>query len=282
MKLPLKSIALALLVALVASTSCTVINSGTVGVLKHVGAVQPAPLHEGLHFVAPFVSTVVNYNVKLVNVEETNTASSKDLQAVQAVVAVQYSLASNLAPKMVQRFGDPEAIHISVMSPAIRESVRAATAIYTAEQLVTHRPQVKAAIAENIINYVNTTLGEKECAGAIKIANVAVTDFHFSKEFNEAIESKVKAEQEALKAENEKRTRITQAEAEAAERRTSADSIAYKTEVESKARAEAISRESKALEANPNLVQLRIAERWDGKLPEYTGGGVPLLQLKSQ
>jgi len=282
MNIPFKSIALALLVALTLSVSCTVVESGTVGVLKRIGAVQPHPLREGFHFVPPFISSVVKYNVKLVNVEETNTASSKDLQAVQTVVAVQYSLSPNLAPKMVQLFGDPEAIHASVMSPAIRESVRGATAVYTAEELVTQRPRVKAAISDNIIAYVNKTLIEKDCLGAIKIANVAVTDFHFSKEFNEAIESKVKAEQEALKAENEKRTRITQAEAEAAERRTSADSIAYKTEVESKARAEAIARESKALEANPNLVQLRIAERWDGKLPEYTGGGVPLLQIKAQ
>lgn len=108
----------------------------------------------------------------------------------------------------------------------------------------------------------------------------AVTNFDFSHEFNVSIESKVKAEQDALRAENEKRTKVTQAEAAAKEATLAADATAYKTEVESKARASAIERESKALEQSPNLIQLRIAERWDGKLPTYTGNSIPMLQLK--
>jgi len=34
-----------------------------------------------------------------------------------------------------------------------------------------------------------------------------------------------------------------------------------------------------AREANPNLIQLRIAERWNGALPMYTGNSIPMLQL---
>ena len=49
--------------------------------------------------------------------------------------------------------------------------------------------------------------------------------------------------------------------------------------VDTKTRAAAIERESKALEANPNLIQLRIAERWNGALPMYTGNSIPMLQL---
>ena len=70
----------------------------------------------------------------------------------------------------------------------------------------------------------------------------AITDFDFSAEFNRAIEEKVRAEQEALKAKNEKLRRVTQAEAAAAERTLAADAAAYEIEVESKARAAAIER----------------------------------------
>ena len=78
---------------------------------------------------------------------------------------------------------------------------------------------------------------------------MAITDFDFSDEFNRAIEEKVKAEQEALKAKNEKLRRVTQAE---------------------------------ALRDNPSLIQLRIAEKWDGQLPQVNGGGaIPLLNIEA-
>ncbi len=128
--------------------------------------------------------------------------------------------------------------------------------------------------------FINTTLEQKDVVGALSLANVAITDFSFSDEFNRAIEEKVKAEQEALKAKNEKLRRVTQAEAAAAERTLAADAEAYQIEVASKARAEAIRREAEALRDNPSLIQLRIAEKWDGQLPQVAGGNtIPLLNI---
>jgi hypothetical protein len=50
--------------------------------------------------------------------------------------------------------------------------------------------------------------------------------------------------------------------------------------VASKARADAIRREAEALKDNAALVQLRIAEQWDGRLPQVAGGNsIPLLNL---
>ena len=102
----------------------------------------------------------------------------------------------------------------------------------------------------------------------------------FSEEFNRAIEDKVRAEQEALKAKNEKLRRVTQAEAAAAEKTLAADAKAYEIKVESQARANAIQLEAKALKDNPQLIDLRIAEKWDGKLPKFSGGeAIPLLNI---
>ena len=61
-----------------------------------------------------------------------------------------------------------------------------------------------------------------------------------------------------------------------------ADAEAYQIEVASMARADAIRREAEALKDNPALIQLRIAEKWDGKLPQFSGGNViPFLNLDS-
>ena len=261
--------------------SWVVVDSGHVGVVRTLGAVQPDALPEGFHLKKPFLDRVEELDARLRKAESDASAASKDLQVVSTKVAVQYSLIADTMPRTFQRIGSrAEVVERNVIYPAILESVKSITAQYTAEELVTRRAEVKVQIQQAIELNVDTTLRQKEVVGAIALANVAITDFEFSAEFNRAIEEKVRAEQEALKAENEKLRRVTQAEAAAAERTLAADAEAYQIEVESVARAEAIRREAQALQDNPNLIQLRIAEKWDGKLPQFSGGqAVPFLNI---
>ena len=261
--------------------SWVIVDSGHVGVVRVLGAVQPVALDEGFHMKVPFVQDVVQLDVRLRKAENDASAASKDLQVVSTQVAVQYSLTGDAMPLTFQRIG-PRAsvVETNVIYPAIMESVKSITAQYTAEELVTRRAEVKVQIQEAIANNIDTTLNQKGAVGAVELANVAITDFEFSAEFNRAIEEKVRAEQEALKAENEKLRRVTQAEAAAAERTLAADAEAYQIEVASKAKAEAIRREAEALRDNPDLIQLRLAEKWDGQLPQFTGGdAIPLLNV---
>ncbi len=259
------------------------VESGHVGVVRFLGAVQPEPLPEGLYFKKPLLDSVAEIDVRLRKAENQASAASKDLQVVSTEVAVQYSLIGSVMPKTFQNIGPrADIVETNVIDPGIKESVKAITAQYTAEELVTRRAEVKVQIQQGIEAFINTTLEQKDVMGAIALANVAITDFEFSAEFNRAIEEKVRAEQEALKAENEKLRRVTQAEAAAAERTLAADAEAYQIEVESKARADAIRREAEALKDNPDLIQLRIAEKWDGRLPQFSGGGaIPLLNIDS-
>lgn len=286
-------VALLILVA-GSAASCTKVSTGTVGVVRHFGAVDGVPLQPGIHFTKPW---------PFVNVEEVNTqigttegealAASKDLQSVKTKVAIQWAILPSAAPQVIQGFGDEPRMEGAILIPAIQEVVKAVSARYTAEELITKRNEVKIGIESELDKFVQKTLLEKNAVGAIKLANVAVTNFEFSADFNASIEAKVKAEQDSLRAKNEMNTRVTQAEAKAKEvtlaaqadadsRKLSADATAYATDAESKARAAAITREAAALKSDPTLVQLRIAERWNGILPTYTGGGIPLLQFKEK
>ena len=263
-------------------SSFVVVDSGRVGVVRTLGAVQPEALEEGFHFKKPFLDTVEQIDVRLRKAENQAGAASKDLQVVQTRVAVQYSLTAEVTPLTFQKIGPRSIVESTLINPAIMESVKAVTARYTAEELVTSRAQVKNNIQQAIEEFVDTTLEQKGVTGALSLANVAITDFDFSAEFNRAIEEKVKAEQEALKAKNEKLRRVTQAEAAAAERELAADAEAYQIEAASRARAEAIRREAEALKDNPELIQLRIAEKWNGALPQVTGdSALPLLNLEA-
>ncbi len=279
--------------ALGAVTSCTSVSTGHVGVVKHFGAVDTYALGEGVHFTSPWPFTdVEEVTVQTSATETESAASSKDLQAVHTKVTVQWSIDPVSAPRLVQRFGTCDGCWTNgIINPAVQEVVKAVSARYTAEQLVTERAQVKREIEVGLNEFIGKTMSERGAKGAIKIANVAVTNFDFSKEFNESIEAKVKAEQDSLRAENEKRTRITQAEAKAREVTLAAeadakqvtlkaDASAYSIDANSKAKAAAIKRESDALAGNPALVELRRIEQWDGKLPTFTGGGVvPMMQV---
>lgn len=270
---------LALALVLIGGMS-VVVEAGHVGVVRTLGAVNPKPLSEGFHFKKPFIDQVEQIDVRLTASHAKATAASRDLQTVSTEVTTQYSLNGALAPLTFQRIGSLSKVSSSLVEPAIQECVKAVTAKFTAEELVTKRETVKLQIQEALENFINNTLEEKDLTGAVQVANLAITDFNFSDEFNMAIEAKVKAEQEALQARNEKIRRTTQAEAAAAERKLAADAEAYSTEVQSKARADAISREAAALKDSPELIQLRAIEKWDGALPRLSGAGaIPFLNI---
>jgi regulator of protease activity HflC (stomatin/prohibitin superfamily) len=279
---PLLIVVILLLVA--AAGVFVTVDAGTVGVVKRFGAVKDVALPEGLHFKMPFAEEVVPMTTRLTASEAKATAASRDLQIVTTDVTTTYAINGDLAPLTFQRVGTPEKIAVTIVNPAVQESVKAVTAKFTAEQLVTQREVVKQQIQQAIVAFINTTLGEKDVEGALNIANVAITDFKFSEEFNKAIESKVQAEQAALQAKNEKLRRVTQAEAANEEVKLAAAAQAFTIEAESVARAEAITREAEALSGRPEVLRLRTIERWDGVMPRITSGeGVmQMLQLDPQ
>ncbi len=252
------------------------VPAGSVGVPITFGSVGNASWDPGIHLKFPFITSVVKMSTRLQKHAVSAPAASKDLQQVTAEVAVPFSLHASSAPQVYQGLGSVEAFQVTIIDPGVMESVKAVTAQFTAEELVTRRETVKAGIETTVKKYVAEALIEKHLPGAIDIGEVAITHFDFSHDFNNSIEQKVKAEQDALRAENEKKQKVTQAEAQRDSVKAVADGEAYSIEVRSKAEAAAIQRKADALRANANLVQLNAVDKWDGKLPNYMAGGAPL------
>jgi prohibitin 2 len=264
--------------------SCTVIDAGSVGVHRTLGEVHPEPLKPGLHFVKPlFIDSVTELDTRLKSFEVNASAASKDMQVVTTVISVQHSLNPDLASKSYAAIGDLEKFDASIVAPAVLESLKAVTAKYTAEELIVKRDIVAQQIGEAIQKFIDHTLQNRGIGGALDVANVAIKNFDFSKEFNESIESKVRAQQEALRAENEKTKRMTDADAKAYEVTTAADAKAAEIDKQSVAQAAAIEREAKALSQNPLLIQLRAIEKWNGNVPQMMAGDtVPFVDLRTR
>lgn len=284
-QIPIKSliaVGILALIFMIAQSAFVIVDAGHVGVVKRLGAVQQSHLNEGFHLKLPVIDEVIQLDIRLRKVSNDSISASKDLQTVRTEVSIQYSLNGDIAPVSFQKIGIRQVIESTLIEPAIQESVKSVTALYTAEELITQREQVKLKIQEEVEQFIEITLDRKQVSAALSIANVAITDFAFSKEFNRAIELKVKAEQEALQAKNEKTRRVTQAEAGAAEKKLAAEAEAYQISIESKARADAIKREASALKGNPALIQLRMAEKWNGELPKFTSSNsIPMFDASA-
>ena len=262
------AILILIIVGVVATASVKIVDSGHRGVLLHWNAVdltQP-PLEEGLHFVVPFQDEVVNIEVRTLKYANDARSASKDLQTVETTVTVNYHPDKESVHRLYKNLGlDYEN---RVIQPAIEETVKQVTANYNAEELITKRPLVKQDIESSIRDRLNQFDVVTEV--------ISITDFEFSPLFAQAIESKVEAEQKALKAEND----LRRIEVEALQREANAIGLANANIAEAKGEAEAIAIINKALAENPNYLEWLKTQAWDGKLPLVVGeGGTPFIQI---
>lgn len=252
-----KLIGLGIVCLIVLFGSFRIISAGERGVKLTLGKVHEEVLGEGLQFKFPLIQKIVKLDVKIQKEEIKATAASKDLQDVNAIIALNYHLESERVNKLWQNIGKDYKVRI--IDPAIQESVKAATAKYTAEELITKRQAVKDEIKS--ILFVRL---QKEF---ILVDDLSIVDFQFSGSFSRAIEDKVTAEQQALQAKN----KLEQIKFEAEQRITSA-----------KAEAEAIRIQAQAItqQGGREYVNLKWVEKWNGTLPQTVlGDAVPLINL---
>jgi len=235
--------------------SIAVIPAGARGVVfSQVSGVSDKILGEGIHLITPFVDKVIVIDVKIQREDAQAAASSKDLQTVTTSVALNYHLQPDKVRLVYQEIGGD--VSQKIIEPAIQETVKAVTAKYSAEELITKR-----ALVRDEIVYI---LKSKLLKTYIILDELNMTNFSFSGEFAHAIEAKQVAEQKALTAKND----LDRIKVEAQQKVATAQ-----------AEATAIGIMADALTRNAQLVQYEAVKKWDGKLPQYTGGAMPFLDV---
>ena len=230
------------------------IRAGERGVRLRFDAVTGATVNPGLYFRIPIIEQVQTMDVKTQKEEMEAAAASKDLQTVSIRVALNYNLDPAQVARIYQEVGPDYKSRI--IDPAMQEGVKSSTAKFTAEELITKREAVR--------EDTKAQLKERLQVSGIIVTEFNITNFNFSKVFNDAIEAKVTAEQQALAAKN----KLEQIKFEAEQRI-----------VEARGKAEAMTVESNALRSNPMILELRALEKWNGILPQVTGGATPFIAL---
>lgn len=235
-------------------SSFVTVDTGYRGVVLRFGAVTGRTLNPGPHLIIPIAETVVRVNVQTQIVKPDEQASSHDLQIVHTQVTLGYYVDPNYVGYVYSQLNDDA--QVRAITPAILEAIKAVTARYDAEELIANR----AAVRDGIEDFVKQRLVPHH----IIVDSVSITDFNFSAEYNQAIESKVTAAQNALKAENDLRRIKIEADQKIAQATGEAQALKVQKE-----------------QITPELLQLRTIEmmdkKWDGRLPEnYFGGTAPL------
>lgn len=240
--------AIFIFVAIVLAAGSTfIIEPGHRGILVTMGKVAPVFAPEGLGFKSPFITTVIPIPIRQRTQSQKSDCYSSDLQQVTADLRVLYRIPEASVVKIYQEYsGDP---YENLIAPRINEAIKEVTALQSAETIVKKREEIKAK---------TLAVARQKIGSILFIEDIVIQNISLSKELEQAIEAKMVQEQEAAKAKF----------------------IQQKTEIEAntaviKARgeAQAISIRGKALKEAPQLIDLQIVEKWDGKSPLVVGGG---------
>ncbi len=185
-------IVIAVLAIILVSKSAVTIGSGERGVLyKWIGGVvtDQSPLDEGFNFVMPW-NKVFKYNVRQQELFEKKMAvlSSNGLE-IQLDASVLYQATTKTVALLHQTRG--ENYLQSVIIPAIRSATRSVVGRYTPEQLYsTKRDAIQTEIYEETKKILEPQY--------IQLNAVLVRDVTLPPTIKEAIERKLKQEQESL------------------------------------------------------------------------------------
>ncbi|HYR26408.1 MAG TPA: prohibitin family protein [Aquabacterium sp.] len=241
-----------------------VVSAGERGVKTTFGKPDEQVYEPGIHFRVPLAQTMHMMDVRLQKGEGEGDAASKDLQSVHTRIAINYHLEPREAVNVFRNIGPSTDIAADrIIIPAAQEAVKAVTARFTAEELVSRRTEVRDAIGN--------LLRAKMQRHGLTLDEFAIVNFAFSRSFSEAIEAKVKAEQEKLKAERDLQRIEVEAKQKVASAKAEADALALQRQQ--------ITSDLLALRRIEN--EREAIRKWDGKLPGVTAGAVPFINVDS-
>jgi regulator of protease activity HflC (stomatin/prohibitin superfamily) len=255
----LRSVGIVCFVGGILWSMVTIVPAGHRAVLLRFGAVS-GQLDEGIHLIVPGMDTVVLMEVRTQKEESKASAASRDLQVVTTTLALNFRVDTAKVSKLYQSVGTEYKARI--IDPAVQEAIKVVTARYTAEDLIRERAKVK--------NEVESEITRRLSAYDIIVnpGGLSITNFDFSPEFNRAIEAKQVAQQDAEKqkyvlqrAELEKQTAVAKAEGEA--------------------RAAELNAEALRVQGGSLVVAREWIAKWNGNLPQVSGGGNYIIDLQS-
>lgn len=254
-------------------TSCTVVDNSEIGLKYKKFAVSEqgkleASTVTGYVWYNPFTTSVYTYPTYIQRIDyKAFTVNTKDGSTFTMDPVLAYQLERDRAVDVFTKYRRSlEEIQEGYMRTCVYDAYRITANKYTADELVASR----AKFEKEVRDMLDESLGKE---------GFKVTEFTSQitppESLQKMIDAKNKAVQAALKAENEvkeaeanARIAVAKAEGEAEALRVQADGEAYYNR-------------TVAASLTPELIKQYAIEKWDGDLPNVTGGNsIPMIDIK--
>jgi regulator of protease activity HflC (stomatin/prohibitin superfamily) len=287
-------IAVLVAVGIVGCRTAVRVDAGHVGIRVRLAGsdrgIQDMPVVTGWVFFNPLTEQIVLFPTSVQNVvwaqsanegkpfDESITFSSSEGVNANADVGLSFHIEPNLAPRLYGRFRLND---LSMLADGyMRNTVRAAFNDVASKLAVQDIYGAgKSAMLADITQRCHDVFGKDGIVidqltinGALRLPQNVVDAINRAME---ATQNAIQSHNRVAQVEAEAQQAITQAhgQAEAAREKAQGDADALLI----RARAEAQANETVRLSMTPAVLQYRALEHWDGKLPTYNGGALPLL-----
>ena len=241
-----------------------IIPAGHRGVVLWWGSVEGRIMGEGLNFKVPIAENVVKVDVRVQpHPFKEIDASSKEYQNVKMTGMMNFHIDPSFVNDLYQKVGLDFAE--KVIDPAFNDFVKEVVPTYPITEILPKREEIRERAMKK--------LGDNLSRYHVIVDDIYFANIRFSPEYEGAIEAKQVAQQQV---ETQKQV-LAQREIEAQQKVATAKGEAESIQVVAQGQAKANDALSKSI--SPILVQYKGIEKWNGTLPQVSGGALPFIDL---
>jgi len=241
-----------------------IIPAGHRGVCLWWGSVEKRIMGEGLNFIVPLAERVIKVDVKVQpHPFKEIDASSKEYQMVKMTGMMNFHIDPAYVNDLYQKVGLDFAD--KVIDPAFNDFVKEVVPTYPIGEILPKREEIR--------KRAMIKLGENLARYHIIVDDIYFANIRFSPGYEGAVEAKQVAQQQV---ETQKQV-LAQREIEAQQKVATAKGEAESIQVVAQGQAKANDALSRSI--TPILVQYKSIEKWNGILPQVSGGAVPFVDL---
>jgi regulator of protease activity HflC (stomatin/prohibitin superfamily) len=241
-----------------------IVPAGSRGVVLWWGSVEKRIMGEGLNFKVPIAETVIKVDVRVQpHPFKEIDASSKEYQIVKMTGMMNFHIDPSFVNELYQKVGLDFAQ--KVIDPAFNDFVKEVVPTYPIGEILPKREEIRHTAMKK--------LGDNLSRYHIIVDDIYFADIRFSSEYEKAIEAKQVAQQQVETQKQILAQREIEAQQKVATAKGESESILLVAQGQAKAN------EILSGSITPILVSYKSIEKWNGVLPQVSGGAIPFIDL---
>jgi regulator of protease activity HflC (stomatin/prohibitin superfamily) len=253
-----------LILFIIVWSTFVIIPAGSRGVVLWWGSVENRIMGEGLNFKVPIAETVIKVDVRVQpHPFKEIDASSKEYQIVKMTGMMNFHIDPSFVNELYQKVGLDFAQ--KVIDPAFNDFVKEVVPTYPIGEILPKREEIRHTAMKK--------LGDNLSRYHIIVDDIYFADIRFSPEYERAIEAKQVAQQQVETQKQILAQRGIEAQQKVATAKGESESILLVAQGQAKAN------EILSGSITPILVSYKSIEKWNGVLPQVSGGAIPFIDL---